>query len=186
MLIGAYVQSTSTDISLYAFDDGLGWSEMLVDKRNAGLYPSIALTSDGVAYGTYSTRIGREFSKVKWVRIALPNLTGQWTGADLSEISGMSKFQGSLTVKNSGVEKSPACKAMLWLSDDDQFDAGDVPLPMLLKVRSLKPGSSARIKVRFQYPGSLQGKHLFAVIDPGEVTFDRNLLDNMVAIQLGF
>jgi hypothetical protein len=73
-----------------------------------------------------------------------------------------------------------------WHIEDTHLDASDAPLPMLLKVRGLKPGSSAPVRVRFQYSGSLQGKHLIAVIDPEVVTFDRNLLDNMVAIRLGF
>jgi len=38
---------------------------MLLDYKNAGFYPSIAVTSEGVVYGTYCTAIKGNKSQAK-------------------------------------------------------------------------------------------------------------------------
>jgi len=90
---------------------------------------------------------------------------------------------GTLTVHNNGSEKSAKTTATLWLSDDPEVGPGD-ELLRTVKVKSLKPGGDAAIKVNYTHTGSLAGKYLIAVIDPDLLTYDRNLLDNEVAVLL--
>jgi len=57
--------------------------------------------------------------------------------------------------------------------------------PVTLKVKSLKPGKSVAIPVKFEYTSTLGGKQLIAVIDPDLKTADRNPLDNLLPVLLG-
>jgi hypothetical protein len=166
------------EVSIYGFHDGVGWSGMLLDYKNTGFYPSIAVTSEGEVYGTYCTASKGSKSQAKWVRIALPDLTGTWTNVALTG----STVTGTLTVQNNGFDKSVKTTAALWLSDDAEVGEGDELLPVTLKVKSLKPGGVAAIKVNYTHTGPLAGKYVIAVIDPDLLTCDRNLLDNEVPV----
>jgi hypothetical protein len=175
------VGAGGVEICVYSFYDGIGWSGMLLDTKNAGFYPSLAVRSDGVAYGTYCTALKGEKSQGKWARIALSDLTGTWTNVNRTG----STVTGTLTVTNRGVEKSLKTIASLWLSEDATLTTNDTPLLVSVKIKSLKPGASVAVPVEVTYPGTLAGKYLFAVIDPNANTADRNLLDNQVSVLLG-
>jgi hypothetical protein len=180
-LMSAYISAGEggVEVSIYGYHDGAGWSGMLLDYKNTGFYPSIAVTSEGVVYGTYSTAIKGNKSQAKWVRITLPDLTGTWTDVTLTGAT----VTGTLTVQNNGFDKSAKTTATLWLSDDPEVGQGDVLL-RTFKVKSLKPGGVAAIKVDYTHTGQLAGKYLIAVIDPDLLTYDGNLLDNEVAVLL--
>jgi hypothetical protein len=179
-LMSAYISAGEggVEVSIYGFHDGVGWSGMLLDYKNTGFYPSIAVTSEGEVYGTYCTASKGSKSQAKWVRIALPDLTGTWTNVALTG----STVTGTLTVQNNGFDKSVKTTAALWLSDDAEVGEGDELLPVTLKVKSLKPGGVAAIKVNYTHTGPLAGKYVIAVIDPDLLTCDRNLLDNEVPV----
>jgi hypothetical protein len=181
-LISAYISAGEggVEVSIYGFNDGAGWSGILLDYKNTGFYPSIAVTSEGVVYGTYCTAIKGNKSQAKWVRITLPDLTGTWTDVTLTG----STVTGTLTVRNNGSDTSAKTTGTLWLSDNSEVGEGDELLPVTFKVKSLKPGSVAVIKVNYTHSSSLAGKYLIAVIDPDMLTYDRNLLDNEVAVLL--
>jgi hypothetical protein len=167
---------------VFVFDDGVGWNGLLVDPKNTGYYPSMALDSNGVAYVTYcGDLVDDRGAKAKWARIALSDLTGAWTNVSVAATT----VTGTLNVTNQGLEKSAKTIALLWLSDDATLDAGDTLLPVALKIKSVKPGGTIAVSVRFQYDGSLAGKQLIAVIDPGMSTIDRNVLDNTIVVPLG-
>ncbi len=169
------------EIAYYAFHNGTGWNGVLVDVKNAGFRPSLILDAQGSAYGTYSTGERRGHSKAKWVRIALPDLTGTWTNLVVAQTT----VTGTLVVQNRGQEKSVATTVRLWLSDDTVPDASDQLLPVTPKIRTLKPGVTANIAVKVQPTGSLAGKYLIAVLDADAKTFDHNLQDNIVPVFLG-
>jgi len=183
-LVPVYLTSGNryVDVLVFAFGDGVGWNALLVDGKNTGFYPSIALDADGVAYGTYSSPLLHDqYAKAKWVRIALPDLSGAWTNVVVTG----STVTGRLTVRNTGLDKSSRTDMSLWLSDDTLVDLGDELLPVTAGVKSLKPGSATEIAVEFEHSGSLAGKHLIAIVDPSVVTADRNRVDNVVATALG-
>jgi hypothetical protein len=170
------------DVSVFVFDDGTGWNGLLLDLKNTGFYPSIALDSNDVAYVTYCGALVHDRSaKAKWARIALPDLTGGWTNVSVAGTA----VTGTLNVTNQGLDKSDKTVAALWLSDDATLDDGDTLLPVALKIKSLAAGSKIAVPINFQYAGALAGKQLIAVIDPVMATADRNRLDNTVAISLG-
>ena len=181
-LMSAYISAgeAGVEVSIYGYHDGVGWSGMLLDYKNTGFYPSIAVTSEGEVYGTYCTALKGNKSQAKWVRITLPDLTGTWSNVVLSG----STVTGTFAVQNNGFDKSVKTTATLWLSDDSEVGGGDELLPVTFKVKSLKPGGIAAIKVNYTHTGSLAGKYLIAVIDPDLLTYDRNLLDNEVAVLL--
>ena len=95
-----------------------------------------------------------------------------------------STVTGTFTLQNNGSDKSAKTTGTLWLSDDTEVGEGDELLPVTFKVKSLKPGGITAIKVNYTHTGSLAGKYLIAVLDPDLLTYDRNLLDNEVAVLL--
>ena len=170
------------EVAVFVYGDGTGWNAVLVDGKNTGFYPSIALDANDVAHVAYCGPLIRDrYSKAKWARIDLPDLTGAWMNVAVAGTT----VTGALTVTNHGTDKSSKTTATLWLSDDATPGDGDTLLPVTLKIKSLRPGSSVTIPVSFQYGGSLTGKHLIAVIDPDIANADRNRVDNAVAISLG-
>jgi hypothetical protein len=177
LMVPVYLSSgnRSVEVAVFVFDDGIGWNGLLVDPKNTGFYPDIALDTEGVAFVTYCGA-----TKGKWARIALPDLTGVWTNMTVTG----STITGTLNVTNLGLDTSPKTTATLWLSDDAMLDADDTPLPVTLKIKSLKSGSSTIVPVDFQSAATLTGKHLIAVIDPVMDVADRNRLDNTVATPL--
>lgn len=169
------------EIALYAYDNGLAPAGILVDTKNAGFYPSLALGPDGVGHGTYCAGAqGR--STARYVRLALPDLTGAWAAAGLD--AGTGTFTGTLRVRNPGPVKSPATGVSFFVSEDPLLDAGDVPLGPVLKLKSLKPGGTLDLPVRLTDARLTPGRHLIAVIDPTMVTGDPNAMDNVVPVQL--
>jgi hypothetical protein len=170
------------DVVVYAFDNGMNWEAGVVDKKNAGFYPTLTLDPNGVAYGTYCTALKKDKSKAKWVRIALPDLAGSWDGVAVTDDGGDWNVTGTLSIKNNGLEKAAKNSVLLYVSDDAEFDESDTVLPGALKVKSLKPDTTVNISVDFQYKTSLAGKYLIALIDPEMVTYDRNMTDNIVTV----
>jgi len=186
-LVAADARAGERDIEIlfYAFDTGVNWSGMLVDAKNAGFHPSIAFDTNGIAYGTYCTAfVNGKYAKAKWVRIALPDLTGIWSNIMVTTTGAVFTATGTLTVINHGMERSVKTTATLWLSNDTIIDASDEMLPVMLKIKSLKPDYSTTIRVKFQHTGTLAGKQLIAVIDPNVLTYDRNMLDNLIHVLL--
>ncbi len=181
LLMAFYV---GIEVSVYAFDNGLDWVAGVVDKKNAGFYPSLTFDPNGVAYGTYCTALKKDKSKAKWVRIGLPDLAGTWNGVTVTEDGGGWNVAGTFAIKNNGLEKATKNSVLLYVSDDAEFDEGDTVLPVALKVKSLKPEATVNVPVDFQYNTSLAGKYLIAVIDPEMLTFDRNMADNIVTVLL--
>jgi hypothetical protein len=170
------------EVSVYAFDNGLDWVAGVVDKKNAGFYPSLTFDSNGVAYGTYCTALKKDKSKVKWVRIGLPDMAGTWNGVTVTEDGGGWNVTGMLAIKNNGLEKAAKNSVLLYVSDDAEFDESDTVLPVALKVKSRKPDTTVNVSVDFRYNTSLAGKYLIAVIDPEMVTYDRNMNNNIVTV----
>jgi hypothetical protein len=169
------------EISVFVYDDGAGWNGLLVDKKNTGLYPSIALDTNGVAYVTYCGLLRNDRNTTtKWARIALSDLTGTWTNVSVTGAT----VTGMLNVTNQGLEKSAKTIASLWLSDDATLTTNDTSLLVSVNIKPLKPGASVAVPVKVTYSGALTGKYLFAVIDPNAVTADRNFLDNLVPVLL--
>jgi hypothetical protein len=169
------------DVSVFVYDDGAGWNGLLVDQKNTGFYPSIALDTNGVPYITYCGQSESGRAKTKWARIALSDLTGVWTNVSVSGTT----VTGTLMVTNHGLDQSAKTIASLWLSDDSVLTTNDTPLVTYVKIKSLKPGASVAIPVKATYSGTLTGKYLIAVIDPNSETADRNFLDNLVPVLLG-
>jgi len=48
-LMSAYISAgeAGVEVSIYGYHDGVGWSGMMLDYKNTGFYPSIAVTSEG-------------------------------------------------------------------------------------------------------------------------------------------
>jgi hypothetical protein len=164
----------------YAFDDGLGWSGVPIDLKNAGFYPSLALTPAGEVFGTYSTAIKGSGATTKWVRIVLPDLSGTWSNTAF--VNGT--VTGMLTVQNHGADKSAAAKIGFVVSDDRVLDLGDTILPVTVKLKSLKPGAAAAVPVKLSSPALVAGKYLLAVVDAELITADANLTDNVIPVLL--
>ena len=181
LLMAFYV---GIEVSVYAFDNGLDWVAGVVDKKDAGFYPSLAFDPSGVAYGTYCTALNKDKSQARWVRIALPDLAGTWSGVTVTEDGGEWNVAGTLAIKNKGFEKAAKSSVLLYVSDDAEFDEGDTVLPVALKVKRLKPEATMNVPVDFRYNTSLAGKYLIAVIDPEMLTYDRNMADNIVTVLL--
>jgi hypothetical protein len=169
------------EVSVFVFDDGTGWNGLVVDPKNTGYSPCIALDANDVAYGTYcGALVKNRAAKGKWVRIALPDLTGAWTNVSAAGTT----VTGTLNVTNQGMDKSVKTTAVLWLSDDAILDDGDTLLPVTLKIKSLAPGGTVAVSVNFQYAGTLAGKQLIALIDPEMAVADRDRLDNTIVAPL--
>jgi len=181
LLVALYL---GIDVSVFVFDNGMGWVGAVLDKKNAGFFPSLTLDSSGVTYGTYCTAQLRDKSKAKWVRIAWPDLAGTWDGIAVTEVDSKWNVAGTLSITNNGLDKAPKTTVHLYLSDDTQFDDGDTLLPTALKVKSLKPDTMVDVSVSFSYDSSLTGKYLIAVIDLDALTGDRNMSDNIVTVEL--
>jgi len=173
------------EVSVYAFDNGLDWVAGLVDKKDAGFYPSLVLDPSGVAYGTYATAMHKDKSQAKWVRIALPDLAGTWTGVTVAEEGGGWNVAGTLAIRNNGLEKAAKNSVRLYVSDDAEFDESDTAVPGTLKVKGLKPDAGVSLSVNFSYNIPLASKYLIAIIDPEMLTYDRNMADNIVTVLLG-
>jgi CARDB len=169
-------------LSVYAFDNGLDWVTVVLDKKDAGSFPSITLDPSGVAYATYCAALNKRKSQAKWVHLALPDLAGSWDGVTVTEDGGEWNVTGTLSIKNNGLEKAAKNSGLLYVSDDAEFDESDTVLPVAFKVKSLKPGATVNVPVDFQYNTSLAGKYLIAVIDPEMLTYDRNMTDNIVSV----
>ncbi len=172
------------EVSVYAFDNGLDWVAGVVDKKNAGFYPSLTLDLNGIAYGSYCTAQKKDKSKAKWVHIAFPDLAGTWDGVSVTENGSAWKVIGTLSVGNNGLEKAVKNSVQLYLSDDAQFDEDDTLLPGAIKVKSLKTDATMDVSGDFSYDSPLAGKYLIAVIDPEMLTYDRNMADNIVTTYL--
>lgn len=171
-------------LSMYAFDNGLDWVQVMLDKKDAGWFPSITLDPNDVVYGTYCAAKNRRNDQAKWVRIALPDLAGSWGGVTLTEDNGIWNVAGTLSITNNGLEMAAKNLVRLYISDDAQFDEGDTFLPVALKVKRLKPEVKVDVPVGFSYDSPLAGKYLIAIIDPDMLTFDRNMADNIVTVEL--
>lgn len=187
LLISATITmgARSAAVSIYAFNDGMGWNGMLVDPKNAGYDPSLVLTDAGIAYGTYCAAGKKDTATAKWVRLALPDLAGIWSNVSLTEAGGISTVTATVTVHNNGVEKSVPSHLLVVISSDSTVDMNDEMWSVMPKVKGLKPGGMLEMTVAFRYPGSLTGKYLIGVIDPELLTCDRNMLDNLVPVLLG-
>jgi hypothetical protein len=167
---------------VFVFDNGMGWNGLVVDKKSAGLYPDMALDEDGSAYVTYCGFLsGKGSVKTKWARISLPDLTGDWKEVELNG----SAVSGTLEVTNLGLETSDKAKVALLVSDDDVLDETDTVIPLLLKLKKMKPDAAVSLAVDFTYSGPLSGKYLIAVIDPFLETPDSNMPDNIIPVMLG-
>ncbi|MCG3150610.1 MAG: hypothetical protein PCFJNLEI_04098 [Verrucomicrobiae bacterium] len=162
----------------YAFDDGLGWSGAPVDVKNAGFYPSLAVTPAGVVFVAYSTAIKGAGATTKWAGIVLPDLSGSWSNTTFDN----GTLTGTLTIQNHGADKSVPAKIGFVVSDDQGLDSSDIILPAILKLKGLKPGATATVPVSLSAPTLTAGKYLLAVVDLELVTTDANLTDNLVPL----
>ena len=166
--------------AVFIFENGIFWNGLLVDKKNGGFYPDIALDG-GAAIVSYCNALKNgNFIKTRWARIGLPDLTGEWSNVALNG----STVSGTLNVTNQGSEKSDKSIVTLWLSDDSILDEFDTEIPVSLKLKSLKPGALISLPVYLTYNGALPGTYVFAVIDPVLNTPDSNLLNNLIPVML--
>jgi|GEM_PF-2579588 len=169
------------EIAIYGHDNGIGFLGILVDTKNAGFYPSLALGPDGRAHGTYCTA-GEDSASLRYVGMALPDLMGTWATPAFD--AGTSTFTGTLHIQNTGQVKSLKTTAVFGLSTDDLFDGADVILGPTLNVKSLKPGAALDLAVRVADARLAAGKQLIAVIDPSMLSGDADATDNLVPVVL--
>lgn len=162
--------------AVFIFDNGVFWNALLVDKKG-GFYPDIARDTQGTAVVTYCGALKRgDFTKTKWARIGLPDLTGAWARLGLSGAT----VTGTLNVTNQGLDKSDNTIVTLWLSDDAILDDADTELQGVLRLKSLKPGAVISLPVEFTSGNALAGRYLIAVIDPVFNVPDGNWADNLI------
>jgi len=179
IMTGLYLSSgnRAATAAVFIFDNGVFWNGLLVDKKNGGFYPDIALDAQGTAIVTYCSALKNgNFTKTKWAHISLPDLSGAWTQLALNG----STVTGTLHVTNQGLDKSVKTLVTLWLSDDAMLDDADTELPGALRLKSLKPGAVISLPVEFTSDGALEGRHLIAVIDPVFAVPDSAWADNLV------
>lgn len=165
------------EVALYSHDNGIGVLGVLVDTKNAGFYPSLALGPDGRAHGTYCST-GGNTSAVRYVAIALPDLAGTWASTALDP--GATTFTGTLRIQNTSQSKSLKTTVAFALSDNPVFDGADAMLDPTLQVKSLKPGAVLDLSVRLTDSRLVSGKHLIAIIDPAMASGDADATDNLV------
>jgi hypothetical protein len=181
MLLAGSVAGT-VEVAIYALDNGLGSTAVLIDSKNAGFYPSLALGPGGIAHGTYCTA-GEGTVTARYVGIVLPDLAGKWASTGFA--GGTSTFTGTLRITNPGQVKSPKTTVGFFLSDDALFDAtADAVLDPTLKVKGLKPGATLDLAVRLTDARLAAGKYLIAVVDPVMFTGDTDAVNNVAAARL--
>jgi hypothetical protein len=182
IMTGLYL-STGTgyaNTAVFVFDNGVFWNALLVDKKG-GFYPDIVLDAQGGSIVTYCGALkSDDFTKTKWARIVLPDLTGSWAQLELNG----STVTGTLNVMNQGLDKSAKTRITLWLSDDAILDDADAELPDTLRLKSLKPGAAIILPVEFTSAGTIAGRYLIAVIDTDFIVPDSSWADNLITRRL--
>ena len=171
------------DAGFYAYLDGEEWRGILLKKKNVGPYTRIVSGADGVAHGVFALP-SNELQTSKYLRVALHDLTGEWTTLGFTEKEGTRTVTGILHVRNEGDDKSPSTRIALYLSDDATLDSGDAPFAYGKKVSSIKAGSAKDVKISFKTTAAIAGKHLIAVLDPLHERDEGDRTNDAIAGQL--
>jgi photosystem II stability/assembly factor-like uncharacterized protein len=116
---------------------------------------------------------------------ANPDLTGQWKSLKQTcKIFPHTKCEinGSIIIQNVGNQKARSFTVDFYLSDDDQYEEGDIFLERVSTGR-IKAGDSVVKKLRYRLPvgESASGRYIIAVIDPEDVVTELDEVNNEVA-----
>jgi hypothetical protein len=171
------------DLALHAFYDGVQWNGALLKKKPAGRYVGLLSGSDGVTHGVFALA-SKDLQKSTYLRVALHDLTGEWTSLGLTEKAGTRTVTGILHVRNEGDGKSPSTRIAVYLSDDATLDSGDAPFAYGKKVGAIKAGAAKDVKISFKTTAAIAGKHLIAVLDPLYQVDEGNRTNDDIAGQL--
>jgi hypothetical protein len=167
----------SPQVPVYSIRDGAEWRLGLLEGLGAFDFVGLVRDGNGVGHGVYTVlRPERELSK--YVKVTLPDLSGEWTSLAASEKNGMTHVDGVLAVRNDGTDRSKGARIALYLSDDATLDPADTWLFLPTMVGSVPVGKTRNVRFSFTRMGSWSGKHLIAVIDPARLLDDLDRPNN--------
>lgn len=167
-------------IPVYSFRDGAEWRIGLVEGQGAFDFVGLVRDAAGVGHGVY-TMLRPEKQLSKYVRVTLPDLTGEWTSLSTSQRNGMTHVDGVLAVRNVGVDRSRSARIALYVSDDAALDSSDMWLLLPKVVGGVPAGGTRNVRFSFTRMGSWSGKHLIAVIDPARLLDDLDRPNNTIS-----
>lgn len=161
-----------------AYHDGEAWRVVAVGGRNSTPWSSMALAPDG---SIHAAAFGE---RVQHVRLALPDLDARWEPERSSAVAAGSEVRAKLRVSNQGPGASRPARVAYYLSEDERFDPGDIPIGLPGAVRGLRPGRGATLDVRFSVPEGEGPGFLLAVLDPEGRLDDLDRPGNTAALPL--
>ncbi|HTO53048.1 MAG TPA: CARDB domain-containing protein [Myxococcota bacterium] len=167
------------DLLIYAYQDGVSW-RLLRLANGADFWTRLVVDSNGVSHGLYGKIHGSDADLVKTISIALPDVTGEWTGLTVTPQKGGAQVTGTLSVRNDGPGSSKKAQLALYLSDDALLDPNDTPVATRASVPGLGAGKTKLVKVSFTSPAPLTATHLIAVVDPNGLLDDTDRPNNTI------
>lgn len=111
-----------------------------------------------------------------------PDLVGSWTSLVQKCKKGVCTISGKFTVRNAGTMQSASAAVWFIASLDRELDEEDAYLASG-SVKSLKPGKSAKVKLKYKLPAGLSAAGLFMLgwIDPLDLVAEMNEGNNISA-----
>lgn len=111
-----------------------------------------------------------------------PDLVGSWASLSQKCKKGVCKISGKFTVRNAGTTLSSSTAVWFVASLDRELDGDDGYLASG-SVKSLKPGKSAKVKLKYTLPAGLSAAGLYVLgwIDPLDYVAEMNEANNVTA-----
>jgi hypothetical protein len=169
----------------YIYFDGEAWRSEIIDPKNT-FGSSLALDPLGNLHVVYTQdNIKKEAYTLpifmKYAYLLRPDMDGDWVKITMKKISGKYTLKGQLTINNNGAGATGKFIITFYLSEDNVYDGGDLPIGESKKVSNVSPGRSKTIAFTYKSTDPLSGKYLIAVIDSAD-TVNETEEDNNVAI----
>jgi hypothetical protein len=181
--------SMNGECLVYAHVDGSSLNAQTLDCSNAGFDTSIALDYMGLPHISYRQSGNRGSSSLNYVRLAIPDMTGQWTSL-VHSCKNSNKGQkcmvkGTVNIRNIGNGDAKSSFVRFYLSDDPSFDQGDILLKQLAS-GIVKANKNKIKKLSYAFPlnETASQKFLIAVIDADNAVAEVNEENNVVLSEL--